>query len=319
MMYKNEMIEIKINHANIKFYKDFFPNIEKGQIINISQENITPTTRTNVKCKCDFCNKDFYKRRVDVSNLTFCKRKCRNDYMKVPENNANFKDKITVNCEICDKSIDIVESKFNKQEYFLCSRDCYKIHRSQKYSGSNMYNYQDVKVNCIKCGKSFKTTKFDLESRENLFCSQECYYDFRKENYREVYWNTALIDRAIETKPERIIREALEEMNINFESQYELDRYYFIDFYLPEWNLAIEVNGDYWHGNPEKYDEHNLNDIQIKNIKRDRKKYGYFKKVKMNFLILWENDIYNNLDDCKNSIVDEITRIRNDYTPFSSA
>lgn len=50
--------------------------------------------------------------------------------------------------------------------------------------------------------------------------------------------------------PERRVRQALERMALIFIPQHRVGRYT-IDFYLPLLNLAVEVDGDYWH-TPEK-------------------------------------------------------------------
>ena len=72
---------------------------------------------------------------------------------------------------------------------------------------------------------------------------------------------------------------------------------YSIDNYLAEYHLVIEVMGDYWHGNPLKFDK--LNDLQIKNTIRDKSKNTFIKRYYgINILYLWENDILENPDLC---------------------
>jgi G:T-mismatch repair DNA endonuclease (very short patch repair protein) len=54
---------------------------------------------------------------------------------------------------------------------------------------------------------------------------------------------------------------------------------------------------DYWHSNEKYFNK--LNDIQLKNIERDKNKIEYLKKNKIKSLFLWENEIYefkSNLD-----------------------
>jgi len=92
-----------------------------------------------------------------------------------------------------------------------------------------------------------------------------------------------------DTKIELIIKEKLENLNINFIKNHRCSRYVF-DFYLPDFNFVIECQGDYWHGNPDFFDE--LNHIQLKNIERDIRKKEYLKENNINNLFLWENEIY---------------------------
>jgi very-short-patch-repair endonuclease len=84
------------------------------------------------------------------------------------------------------------------------------------------------------------------------------------------------LKRKKETKPERLFREILEEKKIKFEPQKEVGKYV-CDFLL-DGKKIIEINGDYWHGNPKKYKEENLNKIQKNNINRDVNKKIFLQK-----------------------------------------
>jgi G:T-mismatch repair DNA endonuclease (very short patch repair protein) len=57
------------------------------------------------------------------------------------------------------------------------------------------------------------------------------------------------------TSGEIKIHEILNKHSINFISQYSgFDKYY-VDIFIPEMNLVLEVDGDFWHANPKKYSE----------------------------------------------------------------
>ena len=47
------------------------------------------------------------------------------------------------------------------------------------------------------------------------------------------------------------INSILDELKINYERE-KIFEYYAADNYLNDFNLIIEVMGDYWHGNPNK-------------------------------------------------------------------
>ena len=51
------------------------------------------------------------------------------------------------------------------------------------------------------------------------------------------------------------INDILDNLNINYQREYPLD-YYSCDNFLIDYNIIIEVMGDYWHGSPLKYNEH---------------------------------------------------------------
>lgn len=54
---------------------------------------------------------------------------------------------------------------------------------------------------------------------------------------------------------ELVVKEQLDEIGFKYVQQKRVnngERYFFLDFYLPELKLVIECNGDYWHNLPEK-------------------------------------------------------------------
>lgn len=54
--------------------------------------------------------------------------------------------------------------------------------------------------------------------------------------------------------PEKAIAEWLHTQGIGFKTQYHIQGIpFWYDFYLPDRNLLIEFQGDYWHANPRKY------------------------------------------------------------------
>ena len=69
-----------------------------------------------------------------------------------------------------------------------------------------------------------------------------------------------------------------------------------LDFYIKELNIAIEFNGDVWHGNPELFSEsdncHPRNkDITVKELwDRDKYRNDLIKKQVKDIIIVWEND-----------------------------
>ena len=64
-------------------------------------------------------------------------------------------------------------------------------------------------------------------------------------------------------------------------------------------NKIIEVNGDYWHGNPKIYKFEELNDIQARHVTRDLIKYKLYKNHNFDLLVIWEKDIKDNFEKVK--------------------
>lgn len=201
-------------------------------------------------------------------------------------------------------------------------------------TGSQNINYKEKKkVRCNNCGKEFEkipslTHNVNKQGESHNFCCYECYYEFRKKYYvGENLYNTGkkmdesfcnkvreatlkqyqdgVLDR--QTIPQKIVNDILSKNNINYVNE-KIFKYYSVDNYLTDYNLIIEVMGDYFHVNPIVYNDIEvINDMQRKDINRDKRKRTYIKKYyNLDILYLWETDIKNNLLLCEKLIKEYI-------------
>jgi len=96
------------------------------------------------------------------------------------------------------------------------------------------------------------------------------------------------------SKPEKIIFDSLNELNIKFQHQfYVCGKSY--DFYLNDFNLIIEVNGIYWHAHesifPDGNKIHPDKKISINEIRKlDEQKFNVVLNHGYKISILWENE-----------------------------
>lgn len=192
--------------------------------------------------------------------------------------------------------------------------------------GENHPKYKPrLKLNCEYCGKVIYRLASDIAKNKNTFCSIECRDKWKSENLRgennPLYgvtherWTSAkrkeqaeiMVKRLKEsdfkfgkTKPQREIDNLLNYLNIRFENEYDC-KYYLIDNYLIDYNLMIEVQGNFFHCNPTM----NLKNSREKNIiKKDKAKHTYIKMYKqIDILYIWEKDIYENIDLCRELIL----------------
>lgn len=111
-----------------------------------------------------------------------------------------------------------------------------------------------------------------------------------------------LVPNFKDTKPERIVREFLEQNNIIYSNQFVLGRYRF-DFKVNK--LLIEVQGDYWHCNPQVYLEP-ISRIQKKNLINDARKYSFARMNNFNIWYVWEYDLKNNKEEVLNKLLERI-------------
>ncbi len=97
------------------------------------------------------------------------------------------------------------------------------------------------------------------------------------------------------------------ELHINYRKQKRIYGKLF-DFYLYDYNILVEVDGDYWHANPALYEDKNLKDFQINNKKNDILKNEIAKKYGYTLIRFWEYDIHHNLEQVKMKLLEEIRK-----------
>jgi G:T-mismatch repair DNA endonuclease (very short patch repair protein)/predicted DNA-binding protein YlxM (UPF0122 family) len=82
----------------------------------------------------------------------------------------------------------------------------------------------------------------------------------------------------------------LDMMGVQYECQYRIGRFLF-DFYVPYFNLLIEVHGTFWHADPRRYSHLELTPIQQRNVSNDARKSERAIRDGFNLIIFWESDI----------------------------
>lgn len=244
---------------------------------------------------------------------------------------------------------DFVTTKYkvndNNNGNVFCSRKCYNEFRKKYYIKDKASVYKKIEFSCSNCNKTFLIPPNKLNNKNaydetHIFCCKECYYQFRRNYYTgdRLYntgikmsdefcekvrqntlkqYETGTLNR--QTKPQKIVNNMLDDLNIKYTNE-KIIGYYAIDNYLDEYNLMIEVMGDYFHSNPYKYNLKDLDSIQSKDKIRDMRKHTYIKKYcDVEILYLWESEINHNSELCKKLIknyVDNNGKL-NDYNSFN--
>ncbi|MFN3301014.1 MAG: hypothetical protein ACK41Z_12560, partial [Sediminibacterium sp.] len=76
---------------------------------------------------------------------------------------------------------------------------------------------------------------------------------------------------------------------------------YFYDFVCSKSKKIIEYNGDFWHCNPNFYNEDFLHPIILKTSKQiweqDNRKIQFAESRGYNLFIIWESDLYSNKEE----------------------
>ncbi len=107
-------------------------------------------------------------------------------------------------------------------------------------------------------------------------------------------WGIAVPDnRFKESSLERSFKKMLTHLGIKF-SQYLKVANRIYDFYLPDFNLIVECNGDYWHGNPNKFTH--LSEEQTRGQERDKVKTELAHKHGYSLYFIWETEVNDTPD-----------------------
>lgn len=104
------------------------------------------------------------------------------------------------------------------------------------------------------------------------------------------------------TKPHIELSSILKELNIKYEEEKILDKWCF-DFYIINYDLYIEADGDYFHSNPKIYKNGPITKTQKINSYRDEKKNKFVKDNNIKLIRFWESDILSNKDFIKEEIL----------------
>ncbi len=240
--------------------------------------------------RCEYCNKEYLLKQSKINSSKYCSIECMNNARKI---------NIELNCEWCNKKFYKIPSMI--REHNFCSKDC-------SNNWTSKYKNNKVNINCIICGKEY----FVSNNRKDfsITCSIKCLNVWKSKIYPKTEngkihlvnggINSMLSQKYQDTKPELMTKHYLDNNNIKYISQHPMYNKFVVDFYLPDKNIVLEILGDYWHGNPIKYGNDEglkpLSEKQIKQQNKDKLKFLYLTKCGHNVYMIWENDIYKNIN-----------------------
>lgn len=99
----------------------------------------------------------------------------------------------------------------------------------------------------------------------------------------------------------------LDKLGLNYVQQFEakdIGRFY--DFMLPNQNILIEIDGDYFHKNPMMY-ESPINATQRRNVRIDELKNKWALLHSFCLIRIWEYDIRHNPQNVMNSLLKHVS------------
>jgi len=156
---------------------------------------------------------------------------------------------------------------------------------------------------CQHCNKEFKKKC----RNDAMFCSAEC--RFRSE------YNTLQLAKMRKKQAGKKINklemagyEMLTNMGLKYEQQFIFGGRFVADAFLNDYNIIVQFDGDYWHGNPEKYQ--NLSDYQKKVKEVDQRANIVAKECGYSVIRIWESELKNHLNLVQTIILKEIEKFQ---------
>jgi very-short-patch-repair endonuclease len=212
-----------------------------------------------------------------------------------------------------NKSYDEISEEFNIGKTTI-ARWVKKHGLIKEYKRKNAH--PPVIITCKYCGKHREEKYAKIQSGWGKFCSQSCASKYRIENHgmeklleghrrfvnseegkrllRQNGVKAALaFSKNRRTSIEKAMANELDSRGIKYIEQYNLGNKFALDFFLPEYNIVIECDGDYWHRRPEA-------------IKRDKAKNAYIKACGLSLYRFWESEINEDVGACVDIVMVEI-------------
>lgn len=188
--------------------------------------------RRRVSSPCEACGQE-WERPASHADGRFCSRDC----YEASRSNA-----VTKTCPACGQDFTVSRGSI-AYRYTACSYACRTVNTmylkcercgtpfTGKPNGPYRYCSEECRrpprlIECRHCEVEFRVIPSDTDRQ---FCSFRCYRAFEGE-----------------TIPERLTREALDHLGIEYLQEHPVGRRC-IDFALPALGIALEVDGVYWH------------------------------------------------------------------------
>lgn len=232
------------------------------------------TKKSRLCLECKKKSKIVFKQKYGYRKCTICKQ-----IKSVDEFDYLLKTcKICANnkkSEICKKNMSIIHCRYCNKVTDNKLRVCDECHKTRK---------------CVVCNIRKTFDEFELE-----FICKKCFNSAQHVERKKRFYSNRLMPKTSNLQ-KNVFNELKEKFKtLNVELEYCFD-FYKIDIAFPDYKLAIEIDGDYWHGNPDIYSCFNVH--QIKRKKHDKIKQQYIENKNWKVLRFWEHDINENIQNC---------------------
>jgi hypothetical protein len=241
---------------------------------------------------CLYCNVEFERLKYKIKKQECCSRKCVDQYKKSNKSGIfDPKNRIKKFSEETKLKHSIITKELWKDNNFKEKVKNGQLEAYKKlghWAGTDQNSKEKrKKTNLLKYGNEYIGWNIPYIRKK---AEETCLNKYGKKS-----WEIAQSQKNKYTSIENIVALILSGNSIPFLTQYKVfyteKKYKIYDFFLPKSLTLIEVDGDYWHGNPMFFSK--LNKTQLINKSNDIFKNELAEQCGLNLKRYWENEVHN--------------------------
>lgn len=238
---------------------------------------------------CRGCGKTFIKKRPGRFNgVKYCSKECVWKYLLTKPKSESHKRRIA-----------------EAQRHVRIEGE-YECDRCGKKFGANTEvrahkascGKKRINVKCVRCGRVFKGKSALVLHQSDCFGGE--WKRNRIEGCRRA--NVGRLQRLSETDIEVVMAKSLECAGLIFVKQYRIDEksWHVYDFYIPEYKMLVETDGDFWHGRIGRIER----SWYPRQRKIDKIVSSYAERRGYKVIRFWGTDVLKNTDECIREVVE---------------
>lgn len=188
-----------------------------------------------------------------------------------------------------------------------------KLERSNRMIGVNKgRKHTPEAIEKIKAARKKQHQVFDEKAKINMSNAQKKYWGSLSKEERErkvkIFIN-APKKKIKNTSIELKVKKQLDDLNLKYKQQKycynkRINKGFYIDFYLPDYDVMIECNGTYWHSKPKRIER----DLVLKDAVENGCK---IKHKNLKLITLWDWEINSNKNIVWERLESIISRVTN--------
>ena len=257
-----------------------------------------------IERKCPVCDVVYEaeSNRLKVGRQTTCSRKCSYIWRK----RNQLAKRIECECSVCGNKISRAISKIkSKHKAVFCSRKCHYVGRTMgltKRVVIKPYNISDsARLAWKKGAQKARNTRI---ARNNYRHSDSTKVRLSKATSEAIASGRLKKISGIEYE----VRDWLISRGVKFIHQFPIRNpngtyACCFDFFLPDRNLAVEVNGTFFHSDPRFFPDGPIYEIQKRNAVAWERKISIAESLGIKICILWEYDLGKDFTNTVSTII----------------